>query len=77
MSDRTDTLRTWLHGEIDGDRGGTLDGPFTVTKAVVVYEVEDIDGNRFLGSMWENFSPWDSGLLKAVLYELEGCDADD
>jgi len=77
MGDRTDTLRTWVHGEIVGDRGEMPDGPFSVTKAVVVYEVEDINGDRFLGSMWENFYQWDSGLLKAALSEIEGYDADD
>ena len=73
----TDALCAWVHDEIVEDRGDMLPGPFAVTKAVAVYEVEDIHGNRYLGSMWENFCEWDSGLLTAALREIEGCNADD
>ena len=76
MSDRTDALRTWIHDELAAGGHGPC-GPFAVTKAVAVYEVEDLGGARFLGSMWENFCEWDSGLLSAALCEIEGCDADD
>ena len=75
--DTSDVLREWIKGEVIRGSDSSLAGPFAVTKAVAVYEIEDVDGARYLGSMWENFCEWDSGLLKTALHEIEGCDADD
>lgn len=71
-------LRDWIHGEVVEVSGDAIaDRMFMVNKAVAVYEIEDSDGGRYIGSIWENICEWDSGLLRTAMEEMREYSADD
>ena len=69
-----DELREWIREQVaDVDDGGM----FVVTKAVAIYEMEDIDG-RCTGIMWENCMEHDLiGLMSLAMNDLREPSAND
>ena len=68
-------LREWVRDKIIETSDD--DEPFIVTKAVVVFEVEEL-GDRWRGIVNENCRDWDIvGLMRTTLTDVEAYCADE
>jgi hypothetical protein len=80
MAAESDLLRSFVHDGVAAATETVMADPgsFVVTKAVVIYEIEDIE-DRYFGMMWENCREWDMlGLIEGARAELRRhADADD
>ena len=69
-----DDLREWVRGKLAETSDD--DEPFIVTKAIVVFEVEEL-GDRWRGHVHENCRDWDIvGLMTTTLTDVEAYRAD-